>query len=180
MNNCKLIRKSTGIVHDSGMQDRLMEVIIESRDPQEWLLILPDGTQCEYVWDGGHAFRETGKPKPITGTELDPPSEWTISVNGMAYMGESDETEAADYGGEGWHVSNHYRVNLLEFSGDTSPKVIEGHRNLKSHIDKIVTEFRRKGLGLYSLEVREYPRELYADQYATSEGRDWHIAQGLK
>lgn len=64
-----------------------------------------------------------------------------IYVDGQGYQGEDTEhTYPCDYGGEGWHVSNHYEKNMLLF-GDPA-KAIGGETNLKSHLDRILSRMR--------------------------------------
>lgn len=66
----------------------------------------------------------------------------TIFIDGEPYRGEDyDATEPADYGGEGWHVANHGKRNLLLIGGG-EPKVIIGSINLKSHLDRILARVR--------------------------------------
>lgn len=64
-----------------------------------------------------------------------------IYVDGLGYQGEDPEnTYPCNYGGEGWHVSNHHEKNILLF-GET-PKEICGDINLKSHVDRILSVMR--------------------------------------
>lgn len=60
-----------------------------------------------------------------------------ISVNGMWYQGESNDTYDTNVGGEGWHVPNHHELNELAF-GDAPGKQLIGMRNLKSHIERVM------------------------------------------
>lgn len=62
-----------------------------------------------------------------------------IMVDAMDYFGESEATYEKNYGGSGWHISNHRVANhlLFEKSCGNKPKLIEGEINLKSHLEKI-------------------------------------------
>lgn len=81
-------------------------------------------------------------------------NKYTIRIDGAPYLGESDKTESADYGGDGWHVNNHMTRNTLTI-GDwhESPATIEGCINLKSHIDKILARERAGTMKFRSLVI---------------------------
>jgi hypothetical protein len=65
---------------------------------------------------------------------------YQIIVNGKYYAGESTESEQSDYGGNGWHVNNHGSRNKLLFTdNESTTNIIEGRRNLRSHIDRIMS-----------------------------------------
>jgi hypothetical protein len=60
------------------------------------------------------------------------------------YMGETEVTEQTDYGGGGFHVSNHETRNVIAF-GEwpvDSAYEIGGLINLKSHIERIMKRLR--------------------------------------
>lgn len=64
-----------------------------------------------------------------------------IYINGAGYGGEDPEkTYPCDYGGSGFHTSNHSRKNVLIFGNEA--KVIEGNICLRSHLDKILDRMR--------------------------------------
>lgn len=65
--------------------------------------------------------------------------QYFIMVDAMDYFGESEATYEKNYGGSGWHVSNHRVANHLLFEKPcgNKPKLIEGEINLKSHLEKI-------------------------------------------
>ena len=82
---------------------------------------------------------------------------FVIYINHKPYLGESEETEKADYGGEGWHVHNHSERNVLKFGdiGD-KPKTIVGVRCLKSEIDRIMTRMKDGSIALTeSMEISQ-------------------------
>lgn len=63
--------------------------------------------------------------------------------NYLPYMGETEEVESADYGGNGWHVANHNTRSVIKFGEWTdTPYEIGGETNLKSHIERICKRLR--------------------------------------
>jgi len=77
------------------------------------------------------------------------------------YIGISTETYASMHGSQiGFHPATHDTANLVDFGkwGFDSAYLIEGTRNLKSHIDKIVRELRNgniTGIDQIIIEVRD-------------------------
>jgi len=68
-----------------------------------------------------------------------------IYVDGMAYLGEDPEkTYKCDIGGNGWNVSNHGSQNVIILSNESLPKKIEGNRNLKSELDRILIRMKNE------------------------------------
>ncbi len=66
--------------------------------------------------------------------------EYVIFIDKKPYLGELDETEKSNYGGEGWNVQNKIERNKLGVGVEgQSPKIIYGWRCLKSEIERIVT-----------------------------------------
>ena len=61
-----------------------------------------------------------------------------IFVDGMGYLGESEDTYDTNCGGEGWHIANHNQLNVLEFAAGKAGIKIVGIRNLLSHLEKIL------------------------------------------
>ena len=55
------------------------------------------------------------------------------------YIGETKATEQADYGGGGFHVSNHEVRNIIAFGDWLTDAAYEigGVINLKSHIERV-------------------------------------------
>jgi len=85
-----------------------------------------------------------------------------IYVDGKGYQGEDPEhTYPCDYGGDGWHVHNHYEQNVLLF-GDKA-KAISGDISLKSNMDRI---FSRMRSGILS------PRQIVINCQAELDGSD--------
>jgi hypothetical protein len=71
---------------------------------------------------------------------------FNISVNGQYYCGESDKTIPANISGNGWNLPNHNELNELLFG--KFPKIINGHRCLRSELDKII---RRAEMGIINI-----------------------------
>lgn len=69
---------------------------------------------------------------------------YEITVDGRSYQGESDMTYSANYGGRGWHITNHGEASHLVFD-DKSPKLLYGLRGLNSAIERI-TRYAKHGL----------------------------------
>lgn len=68
---------------------------------------------------------------------------YTIRVDGAPYLGESKETEKADYGGNGWHIKNKIERNKLILGDLTDrPMEIVGVINLGSHIERILARLQ--------------------------------------
>ena len=63
-----------------------------------------------------------------------------IIIDGKYFAGEDLEREVpSDYGGKGWHVSNHRLVNPLVFTDDPNKaKQIVSKTNIKSTVAKIL------------------------------------------
>lgn len=82
-----------------------------------------------------------------------------IYIDIYPYLGESEETEKCDYGGEGWHISNHMERNKLILGEVTDkPKLIVGELGLKSQMDRIITRCKTGmdiGLGITIYPVDE-------------------------
>lgn len=77
-----------------------------------------------------------------------------IFIDGLPYLGETDETEQADYGGGGWHVANHYTRNVLGIGKKhDQPKVIVGYTCLKSEIDRIITRLRDGSIVAHEIKI---------------------------
>ncbi|MFA6270297.1 MAG: hypothetical protein WC657_03755 [Candidatus Paceibacterota bacterium] len=73
-------------------------------------------------------------------------------------MGESEEVENCDYGGEGWHVRNHMQRNKLLFGKVLDkPKLITGYICLKSELERILSRVREgmdigNGIKIYQVD----------------------------
>lgn len=62
---------------------------------------------------------------------------FVIWVDSQAYRGESEHAVPANVGGDGWQPHNHGVVAELVFA-PSSPKIIHGNRNLRSHMERIL------------------------------------------
>lgn len=83
---------------------------------------------------------------------------YTIRIDGAPYLGESEETERSDYGGEGWHIQNKIERNKLILGDWTEkPKEIIGARNLRSHIDRIITRINEGSILASKIEIEVAP-----------------------
>jgi len=79
------------------------------------------------------------------------------------YQDESEETAEVDYGSsKGFHSTNHDRMNLIKI-GHGDAHIIEGDRNLLSHLEKIVTRIKAGLIDPFSITVlkvvKEFPKE---------------------
>jgi len=78
-----------------------------------------------------------------------------IHVNGVPYAGvDPTAEERLDMGAGGWHEPNQGRADVLRWGGP--PLAIEGHINLRSHLDRILRRARYGGLNLHDLNVSTY------------------------
>lgn len=79
-----------------------------------------------------------------------------IYVDIYPYMGESEEVEKCDYGGGGWHVSNHIERNKLLFGKVLEkPKLITGETCLRSELNRIIDR-AKSGMNI-GLGIKIYP-----------------------
>ena len=67
-----------------------------------------------------------------------------IIMDGKYYAGQDlDKEVEADYGGRGWHVSNHYLINPLVFTDDPDKaKVVIGKTSIRSTITMLMDRIK--------------------------------------
>lgn len=77
-----------------------------------------------------------------------------IKVNGMYYVGESEEFYTSDFKGVGWQDYKGNELSVLIFSLDNKEaKIIEGSTNLKSVIDKVMQRVRDGYIEMQTIEI---------------------------
>ena len=79
---------------------------------------------------------------------------FTIWLDGAAYCGEAEASERAPEGGPtgAWRGVGPETVSSIAFGGDA--KRIEGHRNLGSHVERILRRARDGQLSFQEMTIR--------------------------
>lgn len=76
-----------------------------------------------------------------------------IYIDGLAYKGESaDKTYKTNIGADGWHIPNQVEINVLIIE-DGEPKEIQGIRNLKSEIERIMKRIQDKQIDVNKITI---------------------------
>jgi hypothetical protein len=77
---------------------------------------------------------------------------YQIKVNGVGYAGESEQSELATPRHTGWTGMSPQTRSVLTFSGE--PISIPGTRNMKSHLERILSRMDSGALGeVRSIEI---------------------------
>ena len=76
---------------------------------------------------------------------------WSIRVNGVPYCGEASDSEPAPPRPAGWTGKSSATRNRIVLSNELDPLRIEGNRNLRSHLDRILD--RLEGLDVKTITI---------------------------